>query len=89
MARHQEQTPIVIPMEDDTLHTQSHPLCSDPTCPRKEASELLAAVALPWKIACRQPRNQPTWLKARPSSVHMGAGWTIGCSLHTVCHPLS
>jgi hypothetical protein len=46
MARHQEQTPIVIPMEDAILHTQSHPFCSDPTCPCKEDPELLAEVAL-------------------------------------------
>jgi len=46
MARQQERTPIVIPMEDDILHTQSHPFCSDPTCPCKEDPELLAGVAL-------------------------------------------
>ncbi len=46
MARQQVQTPIVIPMEDDILHTQSHPFCSDPTCPCKEDPELLSEVAL-------------------------------------------
>jgi hypothetical protein len=37
--------PIVIPMEDDILHTQSHPFCSDPTCPYHEDAELLSDVA--------------------------------------------
>ncbi len=46
MAHQQEQTPLVITMEDDILHTQSHPFCSDPTCPCKEDPELLAEVAL-------------------------------------------
>jgi hypothetical protein len=45
MAPQQVQTPIVIPMEDDILHTQSHPFCSDPTCPCKEDPELLSDVA--------------------------------------------
>jgi hypothetical protein len=37
--------PIVILMEDDILHTQSHPFCSDPTCPCHEDAELLSDVA--------------------------------------------
>ena len=45
MAPQQVQTPIVIPMEDVILHTQSHPFCSDPTCPCKEDPELLSDVA--------------------------------------------
>ncbi len=45
MARQQVQTPIVIPMEDPILHTQSHPFCGDPTCPCHEDSELLSDVA--------------------------------------------
>ncbi len=45
MARQQEQTPIVIPMEDPILHTKSHPFCNDPTCPCHEDSELLSEVA--------------------------------------------
>jgi hypothetical protein len=45
MSRQQEQTPIVIPMEDPILHMKSHPFCSDPTCPCHEDSELLSVVA--------------------------------------------
>jgi hypothetical protein len=45
MSRQQEQTPIVIPMEDPILHTKSYPFCSDPTCPYHEDSELLSEVA--------------------------------------------
>ncbi len=37
--------PIVIPMEDGILHTQSHPFCSDSTCPCHEDPELLSDVA--------------------------------------------
>lgn len=45
MARHQHD-PIVIPTEDDPLHTQEHPFCStDPTCPCHEDPERIAAVA--------------------------------------------
>ncbi len=45
MARH-EQDPIVIPVEDDPLHTEEHPFCSsDPTCPCYEDPERIAAVA--------------------------------------------
>ncbi len=35
---------IVIPMEDDLIHTPDHPFCSDPTCPDKSDPELLAEV---------------------------------------------
>jgi hypothetical protein len=45
MARH-EQDPVVIPVEDDPLHTEEHPFCSsDPTCPCHEDPERIAAVA--------------------------------------------
>lgn len=45
MARHQHD-PIVIPTEDDPLHTQEHPFCStDPTCPCHEDPERIAALA--------------------------------------------
>jgi hypothetical protein len=38
-----EQQPIVIPMEDDLIHTADHPFCSiDPTCPCHEDHELIA-----------------------------------------------
>lgn len=37
--------PIVIPMEDDLIHTSETPFCSDPTCPCKEDPDLLADVA--------------------------------------------
>lgn len=38
--------PIVIPVEDDIVHTQESPFCGiDPTCGCHEDQELLAAVA--------------------------------------------
>lgn len=39
------QNPIIIPMEDDPIHTHTNPFCSDPTCPDKDDPELLAEVA--------------------------------------------
>ena len=45
MARHQSD-PIVIPYEDDLIHTKEHPFCSsDPTCPCHEDQERIAALA--------------------------------------------
>ena len=38
------QPPIVIPMEDDQVHTSDSPFCSDPTCPCHSDSLLLAEV---------------------------------------------
>ena len=34
-----------IPMEDDLVHTEDSPFCSDPTCPDKEDDEAIHAVA--------------------------------------------
>ncbi len=46
MANYREQQPIVIPMEDDLIHTQAYPFCStDPACPCHEDPELLSDVA--------------------------------------------
>lgn len=39
------QHPIVIPMEDDLVHTADTPICADPTCPDKDDKELLAEAA--------------------------------------------
>jgi len=41
----QSQDPITIPMEDDLVHTDTNPLCSDSTCPDKNDPKLLAEVA--------------------------------------------
>ncbi len=45
MANHREHQPIVVPMEDDIIHTKEHPFCCDPTCLCREDSELLSEVA--------------------------------------------
>lgn len=37
--------PIPIPMEDDLVHTDHDPFCSDPTCPCHEDPDLLVAVS--------------------------------------------
>ncbi len=38
-------SPIIIPMEDDLVHTDEHPFCYDATCDCHEAPELIAGVA--------------------------------------------
>ncbi len=35
---------LVIPSEDDVLHTQEHPFCSNDTCPCREDQDALSAV---------------------------------------------
>jgi hypothetical protein len=43
---HHDSDPIVIPMEDDPIHTQEHPFCStDPGCPCHEDPARITAVA--------------------------------------------
>ena len=37
--------PIPIPMEDDLVHTDHDPFCSDPTCPCHEDESLLGSVS--------------------------------------------
>jgi hypothetical protein len=45
MARHQHDL-VVIPMEDDPIHSDEHPFCStDPGCPCHEDPARIAAVA--------------------------------------------
>jgi hypothetical protein len=45
LGNREEHQPTVIPMEDDLIHTQQHPFCSDPVCSCKEDPELLSDVA--------------------------------------------
>jgi hypothetical protein len=35
---------LVIPLEDDVLHTTEHPFCSNDTCPCREDQEALSTV---------------------------------------------
>lgn len=37
--------PIPIPVEDDLVHTDHDPFCSDPTCPCHEDESLIAEVS--------------------------------------------
>ena len=39
------QPPFIIPMEDDLVHTEHDPFCSDPTCSCHEDLDLLEEVA--------------------------------------------
>ncbi len=43
MAKHVE--PVVIPMEDDLLHTDHDPFCCDPGCPCHENSQAIEQVS--------------------------------------------
>lgn len=40
-----DPTAILIPMEDDALHTDTSPFCSDPSCLCHEDGTLIAQVA--------------------------------------------
>lgn len=40
-----QDQPIAIPMEDELIHTQEHPFCSDAKCPCKEDPKLLSDIA--------------------------------------------
>ena len=37
--------PIIIPMEDDLVHTDEHPFCYDSTCGCHESPDVIAEVA--------------------------------------------
>ena len=37
--------PILIPMEDDLVHADHDPFCSDPTCPCHEDDSLISEVS--------------------------------------------
>ncbi len=45
MAPQQEQTPIVISMEDPILHAVDCPFCRDETCPCHEDQEVLESLS--------------------------------------------
>ncbi len=42
---HEEHHPIIIPTEDDPIHTDHDPFCSDPSCPCHEDAALIDLVA--------------------------------------------
>ena len=44
MAEHTSD-PIIIPMEDDLVHTDDHPFCYDATCGCHESPDLIDQVA--------------------------------------------
>lgn len=37
--------PILIPMEDEVIHTPEHPFCADPFCPCHEDNMLIGEIA--------------------------------------------
>ena len=37
--------PIPIPLEDDLVHTDHDPFCSDPTCPCHEESDVISSLS--------------------------------------------
>jgi hypothetical protein len=44
MANHQRQRPLLVPMEDELIHTDDPPFCGDPTRGCSEDPELIASV---------------------------------------------
>lgn len=44
MFGHSHPAPIVIPMEDELVHTADTPFCSDSTCPCHSDPDLIAEV---------------------------------------------
>jgi len=56
--------PIVIVCEDELIHTDSHPYCSDPTCPcMAEFDEAYTRAAKPEDERCLEfPTDDAPWL---------------------------
>lgn len=46
MSTHRNPDPLPVIMEDDPVHTDPYPFCSDPTCPCKEPANNQGAVNL-------------------------------------------
>src|SRR5258708_38003648 len=49
--------PIVIPMEDDLLHTQKHPYCDDPACPCHTHKEEHTSANSGWNVQRKAKRE--------------------------------
>jgi hypothetical protein len=49
--------PILIPMEDDLLHTNEHPFCDDPTCGCHEDSILIGEILTQVKAGTLTPEE--------------------------------
>ena len=43
---HRDPEPLLVIMEDDPIHTDPYPFCSDPTCPCKEPANNQEAIDL-------------------------------------------
>ena len=57
--------PIPIPMEDDLVHTDHDPFCSDPTCPCHEDPDLLAEVAQQVDVGLLNPAEATRLMQGR------------------------
>lgn len=59
------QPPIVIPMEDDLVHTDHDPFCSDPTCLCHEDETLLGEVAAQVEQGLLSPDEATRFVQGR------------------------
>ncbi|MGH2496121.1 MAG: hypothetical protein ACRDIV_15615 [Ktedonobacteraceae bacterium] len=57
--------PIPIPMEDDLVHSDHDPFCSDPTCPCHEDDTLLAEVAVQVEQGLLSPDEATRFVQGR------------------------
>jgi len=79
LGNREEHQPIVIPMEDDLIHIQQHPFCSDPVCSCKEDPELLSDVARAVELGLLTPRRGNTRRHGQDCvGARTGAGYTTG-----------
>ena len=57
--------PIPIPMEDDLVHTEHDPFCSDPTCPCHEDDTLIDSVAQQYEDGLFTPEEATRFTQGR------------------------
>ena len=57
--------PIPIPMEDDLVHTDHDPFCSDPTCPCHEESVPLDSLAQQVQDGLLTPEEATRFVQGR------------------------
>ncbi len=63
--RYATHAPIVIPMEDPLIHTDTHPFCPDPSCPCHVDQELLSQVDEAVKAGLLTPDEATLMIQGR------------------------
>ena len=57
--------PIPIPMEDDLVHTDHDPFCSDPSCPCHSDPDLIAEVNDQYEAGLLTPEEATNYVMGR------------------------